>query len=75
MELKESLKELVFDKSDLKQSIYMATREVFDMFRNTSREIIQLLQQEPRCQKYKAPAASATRNASPSPTAATSSSR
>ena len=53
MELKESLKELVFDKSDLKQSIYMATREVFDMFRNTSREIIQLLQQEPRCQKYK----------------------
>lgn len=53
MELKESLKELVFDKSDLRHGVYLATREAFDMFRTIAREIIQELQQDPRCEKYK----------------------
>lgn len=53
MELKESLKTLVFDKSDLRQGVYLATREAFDMFRATAREIIMELQQHPRCEKYK----------------------
>ena len=53
MELKESLKTLVFDKSDLRQGVYLATREAFDMFRATAREIIMELHQHPRCEKYK----------------------
>ena len=42
MELKESLKNLVFDKSDLKQSVYRSTKETFEMFRSTTRELITL---------------------------------
>ena len=53
MELKESLQTLVFDKSDLRKSVYMATREAFDLFRNTAREMMQLLQHHPRCEQYK----------------------
>lgn len=53
MELKESLKDLVFNKSDLRREVYMATREAFDLFRTTAREIMQELQQHPRCEKYK----------------------
>ena len=33
MELKESLKDLVFNKSELKQSVYNATKETFELFR------------------------------------------
>ena len=40
MELKESLKNLVFDKSDLKQQVYRATKETFEMFRCTTRELM-----------------------------------
>lgn len=53
MELKESLKDLVFDKSDLRREVYMATREAFDLFRTTAREVMQQLQQDKRCEKYK----------------------
>ncbi len=49
MELKESLKNLVFDKSDLKQSVFRATRDSFELFRSTTREIISLFQQ--RCRE------------------------
>ena len=37
MELKESLKNLVFDKSDLKQQVFRATKETFELFRETTR--------------------------------------
>ena len=53
MELKESLKTLVFNKSDLRKGVYLATRESFDMFRNTAKEVIHELQQHPRCEQYK----------------------
>lgn len=49
MELKESLKNLVFDKSDLKQGVFRATRDSFELFRSTTREIITLFQQ--RCRE------------------------
>ena len=49
MELKESLKTLVFDKSDLKQGVFNATRETFELFRTITREMIGLFQQ--RCRE------------------------
>lgn len=45
MELKESLKNLVFDKSDLKQQVYRSTKEAFEMFRSTTRSIIDQFRQ------------------------------
>lgn len=48
MELKETLKKLVFDKSDLKQQVYASTKEAFELFRETTRELITLFQEENR---------------------------
>ena len=48
MELKESLKDLVFNKSALKQNVYQATREAFSLFRNNTRELIELFRQKCR---------------------------
>ncbi len=45
MELKESLKNLVFDKSDLKQKVFAATKETFELFRTTTRELIATFQE------------------------------
>ena len=45
MELKESLKNLVFDKSDLKQEVYQATKETFEMFRSITRELMSLFEE------------------------------
>lgn len=42
MELKESLKTLVFEKSNLKQQVYKATKESFELFRSTTQELIRL---------------------------------
>ena len=42
MELKESLKDLVFNKSELKQSVYNATKETFELFREQTRQLIEL---------------------------------
>ena len=42
MELKESLKDLVFNKSELKQHVYDATKETFELFRTTTRDLIEL---------------------------------
>lgn len=44
MELKESLKTLVFEKSNLKQQVYKATKESFELFRSTTQELIRLFQ-------------------------------
>ena len=49
MELKESLKDLVFNKSELKQSVYQATKETFGLFRDHTRELIELFKQ--RCRE------------------------
>lgn len=46
MELNESLKNLVFDKSDLKQQVYNSTKEAFEMFRTTTHDIIGLFQEK-----------------------------
>ncbi len=48
MELKESLKNLVFDKSDLKQQVYASTKEAFELFRSTTHDLIDLFQQATR---------------------------
>lgn len=47
MELNESLKNLVFDKSELKQNVFRATKETFELFRTTTRELINLFRE--RC--------------------------
>lgn len=49
MELNEKLKELVFNKSDLKQDVFRSTREAFELFRTTTRELIGLFRAE--CQR------------------------
>ena len=46
MELKESLKNLVFDKSDLKQQVFRATKETLELFRETTREMMRLFQEQ-----------------------------
>ena len=46
MELKESLKNLVFDKSDLKQQVFRATKETFELFREITRELMSLFQEQ-----------------------------
>ena len=48
MELKESLKDLVFNKSELKQGVYDATKESFELFRRTTRELIDLFREQCR---------------------------
>jgi len=46
MELKESLKDLVFNKSELKQKVYDTTKETFDLFRETTRQLITLFRDQ-----------------------------
>ncbi len=46
MELKESLKTTVFEKSVLKQEVYKSTKDTFEMFRGCAREIIELFKAE-----------------------------
>ena len=46
MELKESLKELVFNKSELKQNVFHATKDTFELFRETTRQLISLFRNQ-----------------------------
>lgn len=46
MQLKESLIDLVFNKSLLKQQVYNSTKEAFELFRSTTREIIEQFKAE-----------------------------
>lgn len=46
MELKSTLKDLVFNKSELKQQVYTATKESFELFRTTTRQLLDLFKQE-----------------------------
>ncbi|MBQ9417124.1 MAG: hypothetical protein IJU19_00895 [Bacteroidales bacterium] len=48
MELKESLRDLVFGKSELKENVYQMTRSGFELFRRTTRELIELFRDECR---------------------------
>ncbi len=48
MELKESLKDLVFNKSELKQNVFQATKEAFGLFRENTRQLIELFRQKCR---------------------------
>jgi hypothetical protein len=48
MELKESLKELVFNKSELKQKVFRATKDTFEMFRTETRELIEEFRRQSR---------------------------
>ena len=50
MELKDSLKELVFTKSALKQNVYQSTKETFEMFREQTRELIRLFKERSRAE-------------------------
>lgn len=46
MEIKESLKKLVIEKSEFKQNVYNAAKETFEMFRQSTRQTIEQLTQE-----------------------------
>ena len=46
MELKESLKDLVFSKSELKRNVYDATKETFEIFRSTTHDLIELFRKQ-----------------------------
>lgn len=46
MELKPSLSELVFAKSGLKRNVYNATKETFECFRQTAKELLSLFQEK-----------------------------
>ena len=49
MELKDTLKDLVFTKSELKQNVYQATKDTFELFRRETRELIDLFRE--RCRE------------------------
>ena len=46
MELKESLKQLVFDKTALKQQVFATTKDAFELFRTTAENLIRLFQEQ-----------------------------
>ncbi len=48
MQLKESLSELVFSKGELKQRVYRSTRETFELFRSTAKELLTQFQERNR---------------------------
>ena len=50
MELKASLKDLVFTKSELKQNVYQATKDTFELFRKETRELIELFRERCRAE-------------------------
>ncbi|MBQ7062804.1 MAG: hypothetical protein IJM88_05895 [Bacteroidales bacterium] len=50
MQLKESLCDLVFTKGELKQQVYHSTREAFELFRNTAKELLSQFQERNRQQ-------------------------
>ena len=48
MELKDQLKDLVFEKSALKQDVYRTTKDCFEMFREETRTLIALFKEQSR---------------------------
>ncbi len=51
MQLKETLSDLVFSKGELKQNVYNATKESFELFRQTAKEMLSLLQEKNKQEK------------------------
>ena len=51
MQLKETLSDLVFSKGELKQNVYNATKESFELFRQTAKEMLGLLQEKNKQEK------------------------
>ena len=51
MQVKPELTQLVFDKSELKQEVYRATKEGFDLFRTITREINNHFEEQKRAQQ------------------------
>ena len=50
MPLSPTLKDLVFDKSDLKQLVFRNTKESFELFRNTTRDLVAQFQQQAKAE-------------------------
>lgn len=48
MEIKEQLSELIFSKGELKQTVYQSTRQTFELFRTTAKNIVAALQEQNR---------------------------
>ncbi len=48
MQLNESLSDLIFSKGELKQNVYNATKESFELFRQTAKDVLALLQEKNR---------------------------
>ncbi|MBR1798838.1 MAG: hypothetical protein IJ761_02930 [Bacteroidales bacterium] len=46
MQLNESLKNLVFSKSELKQEVYRTTKEAFELFRSTTRQLYTMFKEQ-----------------------------
>lgn len=46
MELKKELAELVFDKAALKKKVYQSTKDTFELFRKTTRKLIESFQEK-----------------------------
>ena len=51
MELKDNLSELVFSKGELKQHVYQSTKDAFELFRTTSKNMLSLFQEKNRQEK------------------------
>ncbi|MCR5066068.1 MAG: hypothetical protein K6A67_09945 [Bacteroidales bacterium] len=48
MEIPENLSNLIFTKGELKQNVYSATRQSFELFRSTAKAIVTALQEQNR---------------------------
>ncbi|MBR6417594.1 MAG: hypothetical protein IKS36_02165 [Bacteroidales bacterium] len=48
MEIPENLSNLIFTKGELKQNVYSATRQSFELFRSTAKAIVTVLQEQNR---------------------------
>ena len=46
--MKEQLSDLIFSKGELKQNVYEATKQTFELFRSTAKEIVATLQEQNR---------------------------
>ena len=48
MQIKETLSDLVFSKGELKQTVYKSTKEAFELFRSTAKQLLGELQEQNR---------------------------
>lgn len=55
MELNQQLKELVLEKSELKQNVYQSTKDIFELFRQQAREVLESLRESSRKEGHNVP--------------------